>query len=264
MSELARVGVIGARGWLGGAIVSAILDAGFRRPADLTLSYRNRQPEGPAGACWTTDNQELVDRSDVIIVSVRPEDFSDLRVSAEGKLVISVMAGVPLDKLVSQLGTVRVVRAMPNAAASVRASYTPCYASEACTPADRALVTGIFGACGVADEVGSEGQLDYFAALTGTGPAYHALLADTLRRDAIARGIAPEVAERATTALLLGSAKLIEHDGRPVSDVVAEFIDYAGMTAAALQSMRNAPLSAVVGRAIDAALERARSLQNTS
>ncbi|MEW9616180.1 pyrroline-5-carboxylate reductase dimerization domain-containing protein [Shinella sp. S4-D37] len=264
MSELARMGVIGARGWLGGAIVAAILDAGYRRPEDLTLSYRNRQPEGPAGAHWTTDNQELVDRSDVVIVSVRPEDFPALRLSAEGKLVISVMAGVPLDQLESHLGAARVVRSMPNAAASVRASYTPWYPGEACTADDRALVSTLFRVCGVADEVGSEGQLDYFAALTGTGPAYHALLADTLRRDAIARGIAPDVAARATTTLLLGSAKLMEHDGRPVSDVVAEFIDYAGMTAAALQSMRDAPLSAVVGRGIDAALERARSLQNTS
>lgn len=264
MTERARIGVIGARGWLGGAIVAAILDAGFRRPEDLTLSYRNRQPEGPAGAHWTTDNQSLVDRSDAILVSVRPEDFSALGVSAEGKLVISVMAGVPLDQLAQALGTERVVRSMPNAAASVRASYTPWYASEACTDDDRALVSGLFAACGVADAVASEGQLDYFAALTGTGPAYHALLADTLRRDAIARGIAPDMAERATATLLLGSAKLIEHDGRPVCDVVAEFIDYAGMTAAALQSMRDAPLSAVVSRGIDAALERARSLQNSS
>lgn len=264
MSELARVGVIGARGWLGGAIVSALLDAGYRRPADLTLSYRNRQPEGPAGAHWTTDNQDLADRSDVIIVSVRPEDFSSLHFSAGGKLVISVMAGVPLDQLSVKLGTERVVRAMPNAAASVRASYTPWFASEACTLADKTHASGIFGACGVADEVESEGQLDYFAALTGTGPAYHALLADTLRRDAIARGIASEVAERATTALLLGSAKLIERDSRPVSKVVAEFIEYAGMTAAALQSMRDAPLSAVIGHGIDAALERANSLQNSS
>ncbi|MBL3684740.1 hypothetical protein F2981_21510 (plasmid) [Sinorhizobium meliloti] len=60
----------------------------------------------------------------------------------------------------------------------------------------------------------SEAQLDYFAAFTGTGPAYHALLADTLRLDAISRGVPPGIARRAATTLLIGSAKLMERDDR--------------------------------------------------
>ncbi len=174
------------------------------------------------------------------------------------------MAGVSLAQLASHFGTDRVIRAMPNAATSIRSSYTAWVASEFCTSADKNLAASVFQACGVADEVETEGQLDYFAAFTGTGPAYHALLADALRLDAISRGIAPETARRAATTLLVGSARLIERDAKCPSEVVQDFIDYEGMTAAALRAMRDAPLSKVVSKGIDAALARASTLQNTS
>lgn len=264
MIERPLIGVIGARGWLGGAIVSAIVDAGVREPRELALSYRKGSPERLAEAHWTKDNQALANGADVVIVAVRPEDFSKLRITASGKLVISVMAGVSLAELAAQFGTDRVVRAMPNAATSVRSSYSPWVASEFCTAADKTVAASVFQACGVSDQVESEAQLDYFAAFTGTGPAYHALLADTLRLDAISRGIAPETARRAATTLLIGSAKLLERDARCPSEVVQDFIDYEGMTAAALRAMRDAPLSKVVSMGIDAALARASTLQNTS
>lgn len=264
MTERPRLGVIGARGWLGNAIVAAIVDAGVRKPYELTLSYRTGSPGRPSEASWTQDNQALADSAEVVIVSVRPEDFSALGITAPGKLVMSVMAGVSVAELAARFDTDRIVRAMPNAAASVRNSYTPWVASSGCTATDKALAAEVFQACGPADEVETESQLDYFAAFTGTGPAYHALLADTLRMDAISRGISPDVARRAASALLVGSAKLIERDGRCPSEVVQDFVDYEGMTAAALRAMRDAPLSQVVAAGIDAALARASTLQNTS
>lgn len=228
MAERPRLGVIGARGWLGGAIVTAIVDAGVREPRELTLSYRKGIPGSPAEANWTKDNQALADAADVVIVSVGPEDFSDLGITAPGKLILSVMAGVSLADLALQFGTDRVVRAMPNAATAVRSSYTPWVASEFCTTADKYVAAEVFQACGVSDEIESEAQLDYFAAFTGTGPAYHALLADTLRQDAISRGISPEKARRAATTLLIGSARLMELEDRCPSEVVQDFIDYEG------------------------------------
>ncbi len=82
MTERPRIGVIGARGWLGGAIVSAIVDAGVRKPRELTLSYRTGSPDALIEANWTRDNQSLADGTDVVIVSVRPQDFSALTVTA--------------------------------------------------------------------------------------------------------------------------------------------------------------------------------------
>ena len=77
MTMEARVGIIGGNGWLGNAIARAAVAAGAVDPARLTLSGRsdNRGPAGIPGARWTKDNRELVDRSDLVVLSVRPEQF---------------------------------------------------------------------------------------------------------------------------------------------------------------------------------------------
>ena len=262
MSKIRSIGVIGAGGWLGGAIVRCLVSAGVTVPQDLTLSYRSQKPDVWPDATWTKDNRVLIERSDAVLVSVRPADFKSIDATAEGKLVVSVMAGVSLDELAGRMKTDRVIRSLPNAAAEVESSYTPWIASGGCDDNDRAFASTVFSACGVQDEIADENQLDYFAALTGTGPAYPALLAETLMKDAIANGVHPDVAQRAVTALMIGSAKLMERDQRSPSDIVKDFVDYAGMTAAAIVAMRDAPLSAVVHQGIQAALDRARSLQD--
>lgn len=185
MSDALKIGVIGGKGWLGVAIVQAVLDARLASLEELTLSYRSERPARFQGARWTTDNQELADRSDLIIVSVRPAEWPSVAVSAPGKLVVSVMAGIPLSRLAGQLRTERVARALPNAAAEVGKSYTPWVASPAASEGDRSIVRRIFEACGSTDEVTSEADIDYLAALSGSGPAFPSLLANAMMQDAL-------------------------------------------------------------------------------
>ena len=89
------------------------------RPAISPSPAGARRPTGFPDAHWTHDNQALADRSDIVILSVRPQDWQEIAVSAPDKLVISVMAGVTLAEIAARLGTDRVVRALPNAAAEV-------------------------------------------------------------------------------------------------------------------------------------------------
>ena len=77
-----RIGIIGGAGWLGGAIAAAVLDSGVSAPPDLALSYRSKRPDCFPEAFWTDDNQVLADRSDVIVLSVRPADWRHLNVNA--------------------------------------------------------------------------------------------------------------------------------------------------------------------------------------
>src|ERR1700722_13886546 len=99
-----RIGIIGGNGWLGHAIAEAAVAMGLIEPSHLTLSSRSGQrgeSEIP-GAYWTKDNIELANRSDAIILSVRPEQFPDVQIDARGKLVISVMAAVPAENIARQ------------------------------------------------------------------------------------------------------------------------------------------------------------------
>jgi pyrroline-5-carboxylate reductase len=259
-----RVGIIGGSGWLGGAIAVRLIETGFASPERLALSFRSSLPNRIRGAWWTKDNQELADRSDVVILSVRPEDWPSLRVWGGGKLVISVMAGIQLQDLADGLATRRVIRSLPNAAAEVGKSYTPWVATAEVTDPDRAIARDIFDACGTADEVATEADIDYFTGLTGSGPAFPALLAAAMMKDAEARGFKGEIARRAVTAVLVGAGRLMElHDENP-ADTVETFVAYRGTTAAAIEAMRAAGFEAAIANGLYAARQKSVSMGQRS
>jgi pyrroline-5-carboxylate reductase len=205
-----KIGVIGGAGWLGGAIAEALLDANIVDAPNLAMSYRSQKPERIPDAFWTKDNQALVDRSDFVIVSVRPEDWHQLKADAKGKLVISVMAGIRLASLCEHHNCARVVRTLPNAAAEMRKSYTPWIATGDVDEEDRAIVRKILSACGLEDEVRTEAELDYLTGLSGSGPAFPALLAQTMMNDAVAFGLDARIARRAVNTVFVGAGRLLE------------------------------------------------------
>jgi pyrroline-5-carboxylate reductase len=102
-----------------------------RRPNDLSLSYRKQRPDRFPGAFWTPDNQALADRSDVMILSVRPADWTEVKVNAEGKLRDLRHGRHSLwPRFANRHKTRRVFRCLPNAAAEVSKSYTPWIATK--------------------------------------------------------------------------------------------------------------------------------------
>ena len=259
-----RIGIIGGSGWLGGAIAAAVLDSGTVLPQDLSLSYRSECPQIFRDAFWTSDNQALADRSDVIILSVRPADWPTLNVNLKGKLAISVMAGIRLSGLCDTHQTQRAVRALPNAAAEVRKSYTPWTATTGVNEADRTVVRNIFDACGVQDEVRTEAEIDYLTGLTGSGPAFSALLAESMMTDAIARGFDRLVARRAVNTLLIGTGRLLEKRNGCPAETVQTFLDYRGTTAAAIEAMTDAGFGTIIRRGLSAAFEKSVRMGDAS
>ncbi|AGS26164.1 pyrroline-5-carboxylate reductase protein (plasmid) [Rhizobium etli] len=264
MSVSLRIGIIGGGGWLGGAIASSILDSGLVDPRNLSLSYRSWQPDRFPYSFWTTDSQELADRSDVILLSIRPDDWYPFALDASDKLVISVMAGIRLGVLSERHRTGRVVRALPNAAAEVGKSYTPWIGSNDITSDDRAVVRAIFETCGSEDEVASESDIDYLTGLSGSGPAFPALLAAAMMRDAVASGLPAEVARRAVNTVISGAGRLLERRNDCPDDVVQTFLDYRGTTAVAIEGMRASGFDAAVANGLSAAFKKSVSIGDAS
>lgn len=262
MTDVGRVGIIGGAGWLGYAIARALVHSAAVAPHDLICSYRSRKPQDAIGCTWTSDNGELVDRSDVIILSVRPDDWMSVEADAAGKLVISVMAGVPVADIGKRLGTARVARALPNAAAAIGFSYTPYFMHDA-QPDDLAIVGAIFRSCGAVDAVAEESHIDYFTAMSGSGAAFPALLAEAMMNDAMGRGIPAEIAQRAAEQVIIGAGRLQEADNTSPADTVKAFVDYNGTTAAGIIAMRKMGFDSAVRAGLDAAFRKAQSLSMT-
>ncbi|WP_397453027.1 pyrroline-5-carboxylate reductase family protein [Pseudomonas sp. NA-150] len=251
------IGIIGGSGWLGRSIAQALLNSDFIKAGSLTLSSRNGA-SAFAGDTWrgvslTRDNQALVQQSAVVVLSVRPEQFAEVKINAHNRLVISLMAGVALQDVVAQTGSQQVIRAMPNAAAQIGKSYTPWLATDSVTPEQKALTQGLFETCGTADEVFTEQHLDYLTALVGTGPAYPALLARAMLDHALASGLPATIAQRAVLAVVVGASQLIG-DGRAIDALLQTLIGYRGVTAAGLEAMIADGFNTTIKAGLDSAV----------
>ena len=259
MVAIGRVGIIGGGGWLGSAIAKALVGSGTVSDQLLTCSFRSNKPENSVDCLWTRDNSELVKKSDVVILSVRPGDWSAIDIDAGGKLVVSVMAGVTVEDIKRRTGSTRVGRALPNAAAEIGYSYTPFFV-ESSEPKDGDIIDTLFRSCGTVDAVNQEEHIDYFTAMSGSGAAFPALLAEALMNDAIARGVPAEVAQRAAQQVIIGAGRLQEFNNVSPSETVKSFVDYKGTTAAGIIAMRQMGFDSAVGAGLDAAFRKAKAL----
>lgn len=255
-----RVGIVGATGWLGSALGQHLLARGVVAPEALVLlnrsgpraDYHGHRPH------WAGDLAELVALSDVIVVSVRPEDWRGLQLRAPGKLVLSFMAGVGSGLLAASGG--RIVRAMPNAAAESGNSYSPFWAAPGVTAEDREAVRRILGAIGSTDELPDEGQIDLMTALPGSGAAYPALMAMAMADFMTGHGVPEAVAWRAVEAAVCGGAGMLAGQPQRARELVAAYRDYRGTTAAGIEAAIAAGFPDAVARALAAATDKARHL----
>lgn len=254
-------GIIGATGWLGSALGTGLLSRGIVTPGGLVLLNRSGpRPDyhGHAGVVWARDVTDLVAQSDVIVVSVRPEDWPGLDLRAGGRLVISFMAGVEAATLARCGG--RIVRAMPNAAAGIGASYSPFWAAEGVSEADRDTVRRLLSAIGTTDELESEAEIDLMTALPGSGAAYPALMAVAMFGFMCSQGVSEPIAWRAAEAAVVGGARLLEGRITNAPALLAAYRDYRGTTAAGLDAAEAAGFSRALEAALDAAADKARRM----
>lgn len=176
-----------------------------------------------------------------------------------GGLLISVLAGVTLARLQRLFPAWQCVRAVPNTPALVRAGLTGlAFAND--VPAERRRwVEQVFAQVGEVHEL-PEAQLDAFLALTSSGPAFVAVVAEALADGAVAAGLPRLLAQRLAHRTLAGSAALLQerdlHPGQ-LKDMVSS---PGGTTIAGLRQLERAGLRSALIEAVIAAAERSRAL----
>lgn len=233
------IGIIGGLGWLGSALVISALASPKLQHLNFVVSSRRpvRQPAEDR-VTFTQDNQSLAAASDLIVLSIRPEDWTNLSLEMKGKALMSFMAGVPCDTLQDRHSPTHLIRALPNGACSVNQSYTPWFASSELPPELEQLVSNLLECFGYQDRYELEDHIDVLTAISGAGPGYPALLAQALEHSAISLGIPAEQARRAVNATLKGSGHLIADLNAPAKATVSLLESYQGTTAAGLTQMK--------------------------
>ncbi|SLN42969.1 pyrroline-5-carboxylate reductase family protein [Roseisalinus antarcticus] len=261
MTRNSSIAILGGNGALGSAIATALLARGVVEAGALWISSRSGTagPLTGTGVRTTSQAQEAACACGTVILAVPPAQAGALGIAAADALVISVMAGVPRSRLAALAGAGRVVRAMSSPAAATHRAFSPWFAPDL-GAADKARTDRILSACGLADEVTEEAHIDLFTGITGPIPGFVAYLAQCFADHATARGVAPDVANRAARQLFLASGEALAASDLPPAAHVQAMIDYAGTTAAGLRAMQASPLAAAIAEGVEAAVARAQQM----
>jgi pyrroline-5-carboxylate reductase len=254
-----KLGILGATGWLGQALGLRLIGQGLWPAGDLVVLNRSGRAGGYAGhpVVWARDAADLCAQSDVLVLSVRPGDFPPAGFDAGDRLVISFMTAWRLADLQARWPQARIVRAMPNGGAPVGQSYTPWIGEVG--PEDAALVAHLLSAMGGEDRLGDEAHLDYMTALSGSGSAYPALMAQAMLEDALARGLPEAVAQRAVEAVVCGSAPFLAGRMGDLPAILDAYLSYRGVTAAGIAAAQPG-LETAIRAALQAATAKAAAM----
>ena len=213
----------------------------------------------------TTDNKALVERCNLVVLSVKPQILDKvLREIGDrlksGTLVISIAAGVDTATIEEAVADgVRVIRAMPNTPALVGAGATAISAGKHASAEDLATARAMFDAVGITVEL-DESHLDAVTGLSGSGPAYIFLILEALADAGVKVGLARRNAQRLAAQTVMGSAKmLLDLDAHP--GVLKDMVTSPGGTAiAGLHTLEEGGLRTTLINAVETATKRAREL----
>ena len=250
------IAVLGA-GKIGEAVARGT--AKSDRVSKVIVTKRNlttlRRPL-PRKISKTTDNTEAAGMADVIIVAVKAGDAKDLLDSisaqASGKVVISFMAAISISRIQSHLPGAKVVRAMTNMAAIVGEAATAYSVGTGLSDADEEQAEFVLRRLGGVVEV-PESQLDAVTALSGSGPAYIAILIDALVTAGLKVGLPRETAFKLATQTLVGTAELLRKTDMSISELRDAVTTPAGTTIAGIYELEKGSFRTSVINAVEAA-----------
>ncbi len=202
----------------------------------------------------------------MLVIAVKPQVADEVvpalapRVGPSS-VVISIMAGRTLRGLGQALPRAGLVRAMPNLPAAIGRGITVAVPNARVSGRQRDVADRLLGATGAVEWVEDEGLLDAVTAVSGSGPAYVFLLAETLAQAGAAAGLPAELAARLARATVCGAGALLEDAALDPAALRQNVTSPGGTTAAALEVlMAEQGLRPLLERAVIAATRRSREL----
>lgn len=287
-------------GTMGGAIVRAVLDGKHGRlfesvtvvdPNEAKMAtFKERGCEVATSLeelRGRANNRPTVEPNTMVVLAVKPQDVDEALAalkkcwkkqgtrgqdtkSSHGSFLVSVAAGVSMERLRNGSGCEAVVRVMPNTPAQVGLGASGWMAAPVLTVEQKSAVVALLDLLGVSVEVSSEDELDAVTALSGSGPAYVFYFMEALVEGAEKLGLPREAAMRLAVQTVKGAAVLAEGGGETKSSATleglkslrAQVTSKGGTTEQAIGVLEEAALKTAVHAAMRAAYERAKEMFN--
>ena len=263
-----KIAILGA-GRIGEALLSGLISSGWRKPEEIAAT--SRRPERVEelrekfGVAATTSNPEAVSGAAVVVISVKPQDLDALLgevggLIAANQTVLTIAAAIPTATIERRLGaSVPVVRAMPNTPSTVHEGIAGLAPGAHAEEEHLALAEEVLSHLGAVVRV-PEAMMDAVTAVSGSGPAYFALLAEAMIEAGILLGLPRETSTQLVVQTMLGTAKQLRDDKMHPVELREMVTSPGGTTIAAIHELEQAGVRAAFLNAIQAAMRRAKEL----
>ena len=263
-----RIAILGT-GKIGEALLKGLLDSGWRRPEEIAASVRRPERVDQLRELYgleaTLSNADAIRDAAVLVVAVKPQDIEALLGEIGGlvaveQTVLSIAAAVPTSLLESLLAPgVPVVRAMPNTPAVVHEGIAGICAGAHAGEEELQLAEEVLRHLGSVVRV-AEPYMDAVTAVSGSGPAYFALLAEAMIEAGILLGLSREISTQLVVQTMLGTAKQLRDLKMHPVELREAVTSPGGTTIAAIRELEQAGVRAAFLNAIQAAMDRSREL----
>ncbi len=256
-----RYGILGG-GRMGEVIASSIKDMG----EEIVVCEKNEeraQKLKEKGYEVEPESRTAAFGADVVVVAVKPKDAGELLSGiveeCEGKLVISIVAGMTIHSIWRKLKQSRIARVMPNTPLLVGCGAT-CYSlSEDAKRNDEKIVEEIFGKKGVCYKVPEE-MMDVVTALSGSGPAYFYFVIDAIAKEAVKQGMEEKIAYSLASQTALGAGMMAAKTGKGPNELIEMVASPGGTTIEGLRVLRREKVAEAFANAVEAAANKSKQL----
>jgi pyrroline-5-carboxylate reductase len=264
-----RIAILGA-GKIGESLLSGLLSSGWRNPEEIVVTGRRQDHLDELAERYkveaTTSNSQAVSTASIIVIAVKPQDFDGLlgeigHLLTADQTVLSVAAAVPTEQIERHLADgVPVLRAMPNTPATVHEGIAGLCAGAHASGEHLATGREVLEHVGRVVEV-AETYMDAVTAVSGSGPAYFALLAEAMIEAGILLGLSREVSTDLVVQTMFGTAKLLRDEHMHPVELREMVTSPGGTTIRAIRELERAGVRAAFLNAIQAAMERSQELR---
>lgn len=264
-----KIGFIGA-GNMTQALVKGMVESKEIRPDHILISNRTEgkliKLSEQFHVQTRSHNQEIISECDVVIIAVKPQDFTTALEGLTGQfnenqIVISLAPGIPFDSLEKLIPSGRLVRLMPNTPSLIGRGVIGFMSLDETDEFVTSLMEDLFGSLGYVIEVDTEDQFDALtiSCASGTGFVFEMMMywQDWIEE----RGFSPEVSRKMTIETFAGASMLAaQSSGVEIEELQSRVTSKKGVTAAGLDSMRELEIERTLRISFEKAAMRSKEI----
>ena len=261
-----KLGVIGC-GNMGASILSSVHKNNFINSDNVFIYDLNSQTAMALNKKFNfrvlNSIEEVVKKSDILLVAVKPFAFDDvfqeIKKYYDNNLILSILAGVKIEKYVKLIPNIKVIRIMPNTPALVLEGMSAICYNDKVNSCDVDFAYSLMQNCGKVVKT-DEDKMDIITALSGSGPAFYFKIINDFALSASKLGLNYSDALLLSAQTALGSAKLILNSDKDIKTLIKNVTTPKGCTEVGNLVLENSDISKVLDKVINDTAKRAHEL----